>query len=65
MVRLDGSRLEKRMMKVYVSERWPRSRPKLGWIDDVKQVFGRRDMSVEEARVRALDRREWRMVVNS
>ena len=65
MVRLDGSRLEKRMMKVYVSERWPRGRPKLGWIDDVKQVFGRRDMSVEEARVRALDRREWRMVVNS
>ena len=41
-----------------------RDRPKFGWMDGVKQALGRIDMSAEEARVRALDRREWRMVVN-
>ena len=33
-------------------------------MDGLKQALGRRDISVEEARVRALDRREWRGVVN-
>ena len=64
MERMDGKRLAKKVWKAEVSGRRPRGRPKFGWMDGVKQALGRRDMSVEEARVRAMDRREWRMVVN-
>ena len=60
MERMDVKRLVRKVWKAEVSGR----RPKFGWMDDVKQALGRRDMSVEEARVRAMDRREWRMVVN-
>ena len=64
MERMDEGRLVKKVWKAEVSGRRPRGRPKFGWMDGVKQALGRRDISVEEARVRALDRREWRMVVN-
>ena len=57
-------RLVKKVWKVEVSGRRPSGRPKFGWMDGVKQALGRREMSVEEAKVRALERREWRMVVN-
>ena len=64
MVRMDDARLVKKVWKAEVSGRRPRGRPKFGWMDGVKQALGRKDISVEEARVRALDRREWRVVVN-
>ena len=47
-----------------MSRRRPKGRPKFGWMDGVKQALERRDMSLEKARVRAMDRREWRTVVN-
>jgi hypothetical protein len=33
-------------------------------MNGVNQELGRRDISVELARERAMDRREWRMIVN-
>ena len=57
-------RLLKLVWKAEVSGRRPIRRPKVGWKDAVKKTLGKRDMSVEEARVRAMDKREWRMVVN-
>ena len=64
MERMDVKRLVKKVWKSEVSGRRPRGRPKIGWMDDVKQALGRRYMSVEEARVRTMDKREWRVVVN-
>ena len=64
MVRMDDGRLVKRVMQSEVIGSRPRGRPKFGWIDGVKQALVRKDISVELARERAVDRREWRMIVN-
>ena len=64
MERMDVTRLVKKVWKAEVSGRRPIGKPRFGWMDCVKQALGRRDTSVEEARVCALNRREWRMVVN-
>jgi hypothetical protein len=64
MERMDEGRLVKRVMNAEASGRRPRGRPKFGWMDGLKQALGRRDMNVEVARERAMNRREWRMVVN-
>ena len=58
MMRLDETKLGKKVLKAEVRGRRPRGRPKFRWMDGVKQALGRRDISVEERRVRALDRRE-------
>ena len=47
-----------------MSGRRQRGRPKFGWMDGLKHALGRRDISVEVARQRTMDRREWRMIVN-
>lgn len=39
-------------------------RPKFKWMDGVKQALEKRDFSVEEANKRAMDRRNWKMIVN-
>ena len=54
----------KRVMEWQVIGSRPRGRPKFGWMDGVKQALGRRDISVELARERAVNRREGRMIVN-
>ena len=41
----------------------PRGRPKLGWMEGVTSSLSARELSVEEARVIALDRGKWRKVV--
>ena len=64
MVRMDDGRVVKRVMESEVSGSRPRGRPKFDWMDGVKQALGRRDISVELARERDMDRREWRMTVN-
>ena len=64
MVRMDDGRLVKRVMELEVSGSRPRGRPKFGRMDGVKQALGRRDISVELARERAMDRHDWRMIAN-
>ena len=64
MVMMDDRVLLKKVIESEMSGNWPRSRPKFGWMDGVKQALGRRDISVEIARERAVNRREWRMIVN-
>lgn len=41
-----------------------RSKPNFGWIDDVKQSLGKRDISVDTARDRAMNRLHWIIDVN-
>ena len=64
MVRMDDGRLVKRVMELKESGSWPRGRLEFGWIDEVKQALGRRGISKELVREHAMDRREWRMIVN-
>jgi hypothetical protein len=65
MERMKGERLAKRVMKSKVNERNVRGRPKFGWMDGVKAALRNHGMSVEEASVRAMDRGEWRVIVNA
>ena len=64
MVRMDDARLMKRVIESEVIGSRPRGRPKFDWMDGVKQALGRRNISLELARERVMDRREWRMIVN-
>ena len=41
-----------------------RGRPRLGWMDGVKVVFGNRVMMVEAAGQCVKDRKEWRALVH-
>ena len=41
-----------------------RGRPEMGWMEGVRGSLGKRGVSVEEGRVKARDRREWRKFVN-
>lgn len=65
---LEGGRWEtvvKRVMRANVSWRRPRGRPMVEWTDDgVKQATGKRDISVEVARDRAMDKRESSIIVS-
>jgi hypothetical protein len=65
MERMSEERLVKKVMKSVASGRNMRGRPKVGWMDGVKVATSNRGMSVEEARRRAMDRGEWRMIVNA
>lgn len=35
-----------------------------GWVDNVKQALGMQDFSVEAANERAMDRSEWKIIVD-
>ena len=39
-------------------------RLKLGWKEGIRNSLHKRNMSLEEGRVKALDRKEWRKIVN-
>ena len=41
-----------------------RGRPRLGWMDGVKVVWGNRGMTVEAARQCEKDRKEWRALMH-
>lgn len=47
-----------------MSRRRPRSRPKFGWMNSVKQALERRHTSVKVAIECAVNKHEWRMDVN-
>ena len=63
--RMDEGRMVKRITGSDVRGERPRGRPKFGWMDGVKRSLGERGVSVEQGRVRALDRKEWRKFVNT
>ena len=41
-----------------------RGRPKMGWREGIKNSLQDRNMSLEVGRVKALNRNEWRRIVN-
>ena len=41
-----------------------RGRPRYGWMDGVKKALNGRRLNVREAKERARDRNEWRVIVN-
>ena len=49
---------------VEVSGGWVRSRPRLGWMDGVKEALGRRGIMVEAAPQCTKDRKEWKALVH-
>ena len=63
MERMNDGRMTKRVMNSEAEGTRPRGRPKLGWIEGVTSSLSARGLSVEEARVIALDRGKWRKVV--
>ena len=62
--RMDNERLTKRVMNAEVDGRNVRGRPRFGWIDGVKKAVNDRGMDVREAKERARNRNEWRVIVN-
>lgn len=63
-MRLDDVRLLKRVMIAEVSGRRPIYTPKFGNREVLQQALGRKNLIVEVAKQRAIDRREWKIVLN-
>ena len=63
MERMDGGRMTKRVMNAEAEGTRSRGRPKLEGMGGVTRSLRARELSVEEARVIALDRGKWRKVV--
>ena len=64
MERMNDGRMTKRVMNSEAEGTRSRGRPKLGWMEGVTNSLRARELSVEEGRVKALDRVEWRKIVN-
>ena len=63
---MDEVRLTKKVMNSRRSGKKPRGRPRYIWSDGVKKALNDRElMTVDEARVCARERNEWREVVNA
>ena len=63
--RMDEGRMVKRITRSDARGGRPRGRPKMGWMEGVKRSLEERGVSVEQGRVRARDRKEWRKFVNA
>ena len=63
--RMDEGRMVKRISGSGVRGGRPRGRPRFGWMEGVKRSLEARGVSVEQGRVRARDRKEWRKFVNA
>ena len=63
MERMDEERMVKRVMNADVEGNRGRGRPRLGWMDGVRKALRARDMTVEQGRQSAVDRREWAAIV--
>ena len=50
-------------MNAKVDWRSARGRPRFGWMDGVKRALNDRRMDIREAKERARNRNEWRMIV--
>ena len=64
MERMNDRRMAKRVMNSKAEGVTTRGRPKLGWKEGISNSLHARDISMEEGRVKALDRKEWRKIVN-
>ena len=62
--RMEEGRMVKRITGSDVEGVGMRGRPEMGWMEGVRGSLGKRGVSVEEGRVKARDRREWRKFVN-
>ena len=56
--------MARRVFFAEVSGRRVRGRPRIGFIDDVKEALDDRGMTVETVRQCAKDRKEWRALVH-
>ena len=56
--------MARRVLMAEVSGGQVRGRPRLGWMGGVKVALGNRGMTVEAARQRAKNRKEWRAMVH-
>jgi len=65
MERMDDARLTKKVMNSRMSGNRPRGRPRYGWMDGVKRALSDRGMNVDDARICARDRHEWRAIVSA
>ena len=65
MERMDEERLTKRVWKMEVAGQRGRGRPRYGWMDGVRRALGVRAIGMAVARMRAIDRNDWRMVVRN
>ena len=61
--RTDEYRMARRVFTAEVSGGRVRDRPRLGWVDGVKVVFGNRGMTVETKQQCEKDRKEWGVLV--
>ena len=57
-------RLARRVLIAELSGGRVRGRPRLAWLDGVKEALGNSGMTVEAARQCAKDRKEWRALVH-
>ena len=64
MVRMSDERLTHRVWKAETNGVRTRGRPQRKWMDGVVRALEARGLSVEQGRVSANDRREWREIVN-
>ena len=62
--RMDEYRMARRVLMAEVTAGRVRGRPRLVWMDGVKEALGNRGMTVEAARQCAKDRKKWRALVH-
>ena len=61
---MESGCLTKKVMNSKVDGRNVRCRPRFGWMDGVKKALNDRGLDVREAKERARNRNEWRLIVN-
>ena len=64
MERMDKERLVKKIVESEVRGVRLRGRPRMGWMDSVKRALYMRGLTVEQGRMTARDRNEWRRIVS-
>ena len=65
MERMNDRRMTKRVMNSKAEGVTTRGRPKMGWKEGIRNSLHARGISMEESRVKALNRIEWRKIVNT
>ena len=65
MERMSEEQLPKRVMNSKAEGVTARGRPKLGWKEGIKNSLRERQITLEEGRVKALNRRAWKEIVNN
>ena len=61
--RMEDERMLKKVINARVNGVGARGRPRLGWMDGVRKALQDRGMDVGEAKERARDRNDWRVIV--